>query len=1205
MENPKETENGADAAPAYVEYLNRRLSASGHQLDNICLQVTVAIENKKGEFVDAKKWQEMYNRLPIVKHRLFKHTINSSQKQFTAFRLHYQNPNFSALIFQNGSMMIVGVKDKERIIDCVKMTTLHLADAINKNVMLTKVQTVNIVASFSLSPLNFTNLQFFLNNNSVPFIHNPHTFPGLFIKVMIPKHTIPEGQSIFDFYHTHNQVQDYRMITVLVFQGGKAVILGTQGRQDWHVAHEMITALFEKVSAQSFNAKKLERNRIDYNKKIKIKIFKEEGVSLDPASQQVVKEELFYDEDEDFDVPVNSHQPKTPSLTWFTKVCFLLGGKRGKEQQQQQPHQQHYFDHDEDKDYNNLYRDLGHDLKDSQHQLNKTIACINSLVRKSRLFDDKTLVNQSPCSLQNEMDRVIFPNWWHASKTKLPQLTRIVTFGVKEKPITPLKNAPFNSLPTAAAAEYCSCLTTDGGLTVTYTLCKPLSCLQKLANLNPLTSTFEERARNIQYHHSQRFVEDLNSADNVWSLRLISSCPQCCLTTSSKRPVVIPTPDGLGVWRQKLDLVFLNVYSKTSFLKNQSVGKIPYVSHLTPLYPDKSHFPVSYSSSSKYYAEIPFLELNSFISSPLFSPVLKHVEQDVVVTNRPSPYEGVVFCPNLNRSNIKKNSNPQQQRSSSSSGVKYLHGNRFLGRVQKKNNEEETTGKMLRMTYDLLANMMLKKHQAERAINVNMIAEFLKTSACVVAKSSGCKFKASQHTNNISNDDDDDDDAAPFSSELDEDFGSGNMFRNFVNDDSAAASKKEGGDGEEEEQQQDREIRRGFSKRISPAHIHFQSRDMLNKLNRRKMKHGNKAKQNKRLQSQMESAAAAAANMNPDSNNFSELYGLITVLNKATMDDTGVIDFGSYSIDINHIKNVQEFLSQPHMLYAPFQNYRQKYRVSMSMRNNCKNLLNDHAEQQQYKLHQQKQIEQLCRFQTEHSTSGNKKSDGDMTLQRNNATDDEDEIKDEDEEMDEEEDEEEEEEGVYSATSVAATTSALVATMAEAARKVSLTKVVSPSIEPTTKKDLKRFEYEEEEEGDDEKDDDGDVWRPTNKSLLKNKKKAVAAKKTTKKTAAAATAATTTDDDPTASGDISKISGELLTGEWGNVNLLKKAIKMGGEELELGDEDDEEEDEADVEAAAAAIATTSSTPDTTSVITPSCNTNANCKLKRKLCCSCR
>ena len=952
MEKPRETESGADTAPPYTEYLNRRLAASDHQLDNICLQVNVAIENKKGEFVDAKKWQEMYNRPPIAKHRLFKYTINSSQKQFTAFRLHCQIPNFSALIFQNGSMMIVGVKDEGLIIDSVKMTALQLADAINKNVMLTKVQTVNIVASFSLPPLNFTNLQFFLNNNSVPFIHNPHTFPGLFIKVMIPKHTIPEGQSIFDFYHAHHQVKNYRMITVLVFQGGKAVILGTQGKQDWHVAHEMITALFEKISAQSFNANKLERNRIDYSNKIKIRIFKEGGVPYDSASQQVVKQELFYDEDEDFHVLINSetyHQPKTPCLTWFTKVPFLLGGKRGKEHQ-------HYFDrevNDEDEDYNNnLYRDLGHDLKDSRHQLNKTIACINSSVSNSRLFDDKTLDNQLPCSLQNEKERVIYPKWWCDMKTKIsnmPDLIRVVTFGVKEKPITRLKDAPFNSFPTTAEYYYCSCLTTDGGLTVTYTLCKPLSCLQKLAKLNPPRSSFEENARNIQYHNSQRFVDDLNSADNVWSLRLISSCPQCCWTLSSKRPVVIPTPDGLGVWPQSLDLVFLSMSSKSKQAKNHPVGNIPYVSHFTPLCPDTSHFKIAYPSSSSssspsasssssssssptHYAEIQFLELNNPITQ--FSPLLKHVEQDVVVANRPSKISS-------------------SSRSPSSSGIKYLHGNRFSRGAQKKNNEEETSAKKLRLTYDLLEGMIMNKHQATRATNVNMIAEFLKTSACVVAKNSGCKFKASQHANNINNDDD----AAPFSSEFDEDFGSGNMFKNFVNEDSTTASKIEegGGGGGEEKQQQDREIHRDYSKRISPAHIHFQNRrKQLNKMNRQTIKHGTKAKQNKQLQSQMENTAATATITNPDSNNFSELYGLITILNEATMGDTGVTDFGSYSIDINRIKNFQEFLEdEKYMLNTPLQNYRQKYRVARSVRNNCQNLLDDHAENQQYKVHLQ------------------------------------------------------------------------------------------------------------------------------------------------------------------------------------------------------------------------------------------------------------
>ena len=230
----------------YVDYLKKRLSASDLDLVNVCLQVNVAIENEEGVFVDAKKWHEKSGQPPIVKHLLFKNTINSSQKQFTAFRLHCQIPNFSALIFQNGSMMIVGVKNKDKIIECVRMTTLQLADAINKNVVLTKVQTVNIVASFSLPPLNFINLRHFLLNNYVPFIHNPHTFPGLFIKVMIPKHSIPDGQSIFQFYQTNENVQDYRMITVLVFQGGKVVILGMQGEQDWYVAHEMMTALFSQ-----------------------------------------------------------------------------------------------------------------------------------------------------------------------------------------------------------------------------------------------------------------------------------------------------------------------------------------------------------------------------------------------------------------------------------------------------------------------------------------------------------------------------------------------------------------------------------------------------------------------------------------------------------------------------------------------------------------------------------------------------------------------------------------------------------------------------------------------------------------------------------------------------------------------------------------------------------------------------------------------
>lgn len=341
---------------------DRLKTASGYQLDNICLQVNVAIQNDEGEYIDAKNWYDKYGHPPITKRSLVKYTINSSQKQFTAFRLHSQIPNYTALIFQNGSMMIVGVKDKNQIAACVEQTARQLADAISRNIILSRVQTVNIVVSFSFPPLNFSNLQCFFKNNSVPFIHNPHTFPGLFLKVMIPKHSILNNQSIFDFYNTHRRVQDYRMITVLLFQVGKVVLLGTQGEQDWHVAHKMLTALFREVSAFSFN------NNYYWGNKIKVKCLDSE-----------IK--LFYyydgDEDDDYDFSLetlveNGASGFSPTLDWFTQVCFLLGGKRDTSSRVNSTVVSATKDYDSGK----MYQELGVNFTDHFHRLNKAIATI-------------------------------------------------------------------------------------------------------------------------------------------------------------------------------------------------------------------------------------------------------------------------------------------------------------------------------------------------------------------------------------------------------------------------------------------------------------------------------------------------------------------------------------------------------------------------------------------------------------------------------------------------------------------------------------------------------------------------------------------------------------------------------------------------------------------------------------------------------------
>ena len=226
---------------------------------------------------------------------------------------------------------------------------------------------------------------------------------------------------------------------------------------------------------------------------------------------------------------------------------------------------------------------------------------------------------------------------------------------------------------------------------------------------------------------------------------------------------------------------------------------------------------------------------------------------------------------------------------------------------------------MLQETYDLLESLLLEKQSKARAENVSQVAHFFKTSACIIVKNSGCIFKSRNS------------DGTSGEKTSKRTLGAGTCLETMStmnlpqsthkkNNSSSSSSSSNSSRSSSSKLRRLSKKKKNFSNTLNPAHFHFQKRGLLNKKRRKQAK---------------SNPTASTNPTNPNSNNFNALYSLITVLNEASIDDSGSIDFGSYSIDVNHIKNVQNFRSQLYMLYAPFQNYRMKYRVSTSMRNNC------------------------------------------------------------------------------------------------------------------------------------------------------------------------------------------------------------------------------------------------------------------------------
>lgn len=280
-----------------------RYRNSAVRLVNICVKVEGAFRDRQNpeEWLLSKKIVERYKHMPINKVLLNRYTINSSLKQFTAYRLYFADPSFSALLFENGSIMIVGVKDKDRIIDCVMESLQNMADAIKTDIALYKVKTVNIVTSFNLFPIDFRKFQEYLKINNNPFIYNPLTFPGLFIRVLVPKHLL-KTKKICQFYDKTEDMSQYRLLTVLIFHRGKTVTLGTQSEQDWIIAFEMLFALLINFTAS------------------------------DGSSDPTMNEEQRLNLQNKFDLPL---------LDWFSEnQRFMLGNNmQQQEQQRQQPQQ--------------------------------------------------------------------------------------------------------------------------------------------------------------------------------------------------------------------------------------------------------------------------------------------------------------------------------------------------------------------------------------------------------------------------------------------------------------------------------------------------------------------------------------------------------------------------------------------------------------------------------------------------------------------------------------------------------------------------------------------------------------------------------------------------------------------------------------------------------------------------------------------------
>lgn len=168
------------------------------------------------------------------------------QTQFIAIRQSTYHPENTSLIFTNGIVMLVGIKGSN-IKTAIENNVQKICNILQGPVLISESCVVNIVVSFRLPfHLDFLKLNHILTLHGITYSNNINNFSGFFVKILIPIKPLENNQRLCEFYDqmlpvTHD---NYRVITLLLFENGVCSLLGNQSIQDWQIQPRILMGLF-------------------------------------------------------------------------------------------------------------------------------------------------------------------------------------------------------------------------------------------------------------------------------------------------------------------------------------------------------------------------------------------------------------------------------------------------------------------------------------------------------------------------------------------------------------------------------------------------------------------------------------------------------------------------------------------------------------------------------------------------------------------------------------------------------------------------------------------------------------------------------------------------------------------------------------------------------------------------------------------------
>nr|BDT62688.1 MAG: wsv303-like protein [Metapenaeus ensis nimavirus]GBG35494.1 wsv303-like protein [Metapenaeus ensis nimavirus] len=196
---------------------------------------------------------------------------DTSQKQFTALKT--STGTYSALIFETGAVIVVGLQEPKLTKFCVTKVVNDIADTLAHPIRIRNVSIVNTVSTFNRFHLNFTRLSEFFNRHCVAYIYNPETFPGMFFKVRVPTRKLEKGETLGEYYAKVAAMRDnkqstfvikewLRVKTVLTFKVGKNTVLGECGQDDVSVISKLLFGLFHYFMDHNIKLSSSEARRL-------------------------------------------------------------------------------------------------------------------------------------------------------------------------------------------------------------------------------------------------------------------------------------------------------------------------------------------------------------------------------------------------------------------------------------------------------------------------------------------------------------------------------------------------------------------------------------------------------------------------------------------------------------------------------------------------------------------------------------------------------------------------------------------------------------------------------------------------------------------------------------------------------------------------------------------------------------------------------